>query len=523
MNPYHVGQLIHISYYRSFKELMSIGVFLLISVIASAICPPAYPAWMPDYTRTDYKINDVARFVYTGTENSDTRPDVIVVDKTGAISVLLAGPNAVFGTLVVTETGLTEPKATVADDFTNDGLTDICINDTLFVATGNGLFAPPKPLGIGRPQTLASTDMNGDGRKDLIAIVIIYTSPTMRAAELRTYFGNGDGTFQEPVKTRINFSSGEVNWQPDTGDVIDDSGSYSIRHVGDFTCDGIPDLVFRRFYLFEWHDLYYNWTYTGASDGKFIRNSLYSAAKGYSTKIHDFNGDGMMDIMEDGGLYTGNNKGQFIYSRGVDSDFQNKIFSITDTNNDGMLDLAFIRIKTDSSSTYCHLVIMPGTKYGTFPDVKEYPIILPANLPYYNGDPFGSYDLNNDGCADFIIPGMANNIATMLSAQNSSNINHIDIIKAAVLGQNTPNPFNVSTSIPYTIYLPGFYELVVYDMLGRKTATFFNRFQTKGEHQIIWNGRDKNGIESASGLYFFVLRKSDGKEVIASKRLLLIR
>ncbi len=76
---------------------------------------------MPDYTRTDYKINDVARFVYTGTENSDTRPDVIVVDKTGAISVLLAGPNAVFGTLVVTETGLTEPKATVADDFTNDG------------------------------------------------------------------------------------------------------------------------------------------------------------------------------------------------------------------------------------------------------------------------------------------------------------------------------------------------------------------------------------------------------------------
>ena len=490
-----------------------------------------YSAEMPEYTRADYPIHDVARFIYTGSENDDSRPDVIAIDKSGAINVLLAGPNAVLGTAIVTETGVKEPIATVADDFNNDGLTDICINDTLFIATGDGGFAVPRPLGIERLQTLASTDMNGDGKKDLIAIAIIYTSPGMRSAELRTYLGNGDGTFGEPEKLRIVFNSWEINLIPGYGEVIDEYGKYWICHVGDLTGDNIPDLLVTHVFSPDPVNLSRNWIFIGNTAGGFNREGICSTGAGYTyaISVRDFNGDGFLDIFQNEVFYIGNNRGEFLFLYLFKVIDYSPVCSITDVNGDGFPDLAYIHRINDSSGAHFRLGVMPGSETVAFPESHEFPLELPENYPDIDSN-YGKIvacSLNGDGCADFIIPDKnpyARDyfISVILSDAGTVPVTEKDDISFPVLSQNTPNPFNSSTTIPYSIRIPGIYELAVYDVLGRKIATLCRGFQGKGEHRAVWNGKTENGSDAASGFYFSVVQQGQ-KGIVASKRLLLMR
>ncbi|MDP2981766.1 MAG: FG-GAP-like repeat-containing protein [Candidatus Latescibacter sp.] len=503
--------------------------------ILSVFCFSVYAGEYPDYTRADYPLTSRAKFIYTGLENSDTRPDVIVVGWSGVISVYLSGTVAVFGSPIITKTGISNPNLSVADDFNNDGLTDICINDTLFVATGDGGFTTAKPLGIENLQTLAAADMNGDGEKDLIAIAIINTSPGMRAAELRTYFGNGDGTFQEPVKTGIVFTIGEINWEPDTGRLIDDSGEYDILYIGDLTSDGIPDLVVYHFLNIFGNTFYFNRTYTGSINGTFTKNSLYAPGNNQLVGVFDFNGDGMLDIMSSGSrsavLYIGNNRGQFDYSREIDPNSPemglgspSRIFSVTDMNGDGILDIAAIHGIGDSSQ----LVAIPWKNNIIYSKIHQFPVVLPNNVWGYGGyylpglGGITSCNLNNDRYADFLIPG--DTFFSVVLSSSPSRINTLNEISSTFfIGQNIPNPFNAYTTIPYTIVLPGYYELSIYDIFGRKIKTLCRGFQTKGSYRNIWDGRDKNGAELASGFYFSILKQMERKEEFQTKKILLIK
>lgn len=70
------------------------------------------------------------------------------------------------------------------------------------------------------------------------------------------------------------------------------------------------------------------------------------------------------------------------------------------------------------------------------------------------------------------------------------------ILRQYQLGQNYPNPFNPETVIPYTLFKPASVRLTVFDILGRKTETLVNDFQTEGNYQIIFNGQNR-----PSGIY----------------------
>ncbi len=73
------------------------------------------------------------------------------------------------------------------------------------------------------------------------------------------------------------------------------------------------------------------------------------------------------------------------------------------------------------------------------------------------------------------------------------------------LGQNYPNPFNPSTSISFTTTKGGIAELTIYNVIGEKVTTLFEKYVSPGTKTIEWNGTDKNGNAVSSGIYFYRL------------------
>jgi len=67
---------------------------------------------------------------------------------------------------------------------------------------------------------------------------------------------------------------------------------------------------------------------------------------------------------------------------------------------------------------------------------------------------------------------------------------------------NYPNPFNPQTNIVYSLPSEGRAELAVYDVRGRRLVILVDRVEGAGRHSVVWNGRDANGAELASGVYF---------------------
>lgn len=87
------------------------------------------------------------------------------------------------------------------------------------------------------------------------------------------------------------------------------------------------------------------------------------------------------------------------------------------------------------------------------------------------------------------------------------------------LGQNSPNPFNPSTRIQFTLPVAGEATLAVYDLGGRLVRTLLDGRQDAGEHAVRWDGRNDDGGQAASGMYLYRLTTADG--TLARKMLLV--
>ncbi|HOZ02125.1 MAG TPA: FlgD immunoglobulin-like domain containing protein, partial [Candidatus Syntrophosphaera sp.] len=71
------------------------------------------------------------------------------------------------------------------------------------------------------------------------------------------------------------------------------------------------------------------------------------------------------------------------------------------------------------------------------------------------------------------------------------------------LEANFPNPFNPSTMICFELAAPGNVTLDIYNQKGQLVRTLVDSDLPAGRHQIEWNGKDSNGNNAASGLYFY--------------------
>jgi hypothetical protein len=88
------------------------------------------------------------------------------------------------------------------------------------------------------------------------------------------------------------------------------------------------------------------------------------------------------------------------------------------------------------------------------------------------------------------------------------------------LKQNSPNPFNPTTSIAYDLPKATNVRLDIFNVLGQKVVTLVDGFQNAGTQNIIWDGRDQTGSSVASGIYFYRISASDFS---ATKKMMMLK
>ncbi len=84
---------------------------------------------------------------------------------------------------------------------------------------------------------------------------------------------------------------------------------------------------------------------------------------------------------------------------------------------------------------------------------------------------------------------------------------------------NVPNPFNAHTDIRFDLAAAGSYELVIYDVSGRRVTTF-SGIGSSGLNMVSWDGRDDAGANVSSGVYYYRLQTEDGS---ASRKMVLVK
>ena len=67
---------------------------------------------------------------------------------------------------------------------------------------------------------------------------------------------------------------------------------------------------------------------------------------------------------------------------------------------------------------------------------------------------------------------------------------------------NYPNPFNGLTTIQYSVPGSGFAEIDVFDVTGRRVAVLKKGMVKSGRHDLVWNGKDLEGLKVSSGIYW---------------------
>ena len=85
-----------------------------------------------------------------------------------------------------------------------------------------------------------------------------------------------------------------------------------------------------------------------------------------------------------------------------------------------------------------------------------------------------------------------------------------------------PNPFNPSTSISFSLAETANISLTIYNAKGQVTGYLINEQQfDKGNHSVLWNGKDLTGRTAASGVFFYRMETDQGFS--ETKKMLLLK
>jgi outer membrane protein assembly factor BamB len=110
--------------------------------------------------------------------------------------------------------------------------------------------------------------------------------------------------------------------------------------------------------------------------------------------------------------------------------------------------------------------------------------------------------------------GQEKTLIAIRDTVTSVEINDVEVLSYR-LKQNFPNPFNSTTHIRYSIAVSGRVTLKVFDLLGNEVANLLNRYQAKGEYDVLFQP-----YNVASGIYFYQLKTGD---FISTKKLILLK
>ena len=85
---------------------------------------------------------------------------------------------------------------------------------------------------------------------------------------------------------------------------------------------------------------------------------------------------------------------------------------------------------------------------------------------------------------------------------------------------NYPNPFNPTTTIFFRLSERSKVVLEIFNIKGQKIRTLLNEDRSKGEHRIIWDGKDNNGKKVVSGIYSYRIKS---KNINVTRKMVLIK
>ena len=72
------------------------------------------------------------------------------------------------------------------------------------------------------------------------------------------------------------------------------------------------------------------------------------------------------------------------------------------------------------------------------------------------------------------------------------------------VAQNSPNPFNPSTTISFTIAQAGNVNVTVYNVAGQKIGAILDGFMSAGSHSVVWDATDLS-----AGVYFYTVKAGE--------------
>jgi hypothetical protein len=87
------------------------------------------------------------------------------------------------------------------------------------------------------------------------------------------------------------------------------------------------------------------------------------------------------------------------------------------------------------------------------------------------------------------------------------------------LNGNYPNPFNPETTISYSVKSGSPVAIEIYNTKGQRVRTLVNEAKAAGNYNVKWDGRDSNGLQVSSGVYFY--KMTAGKFTSSRKMILL--
>jgi hypothetical protein len=81
------------------------------------------------------------------------------------------------------------------------------------------------------------------------------------------------------------------------------------------------------------------------------------------------------------------------------------------------------------------------------------------------------------------------------------------------LSQNFPNPFNPITTIKFNLPQNSHVTLTVYNILGQTITTLIDVQRQAGTYYVTWDGKDMQGNQVASGIYFCKIAAGDFTQI----------
>ena len=147
--------------------------------------------------------------------------------------------------------------------------------------------------------------------------------------------------------------------------------------------------------------------------------------------------------------------------------------------------------------------------YRLYRDNQPYDDIIPTNLLTFTDD-----DVEID--VEYVyyikaiwggeidgesIPSNSISVTPVVSEDDGTNLSYVTELQG-----NYPNPFNPETMIRFKIADEGNVNIEIFNIRGQKVRTLVDGFMERGEHAVVWNGRDENGRGVSSGVYFYMMK-----------------